>query len=107
MTYKNKGPNIHHNIFSDIVGKPINIPGSDFAQVHNNIFDQLGLTEYDGEMMGFFSSEALSTIAPGLATFINSSKFSFRDFSSLYRREVKSACRGRTLSNRTLFKCHT
>ncbi|MBW1715816.1 MAG: DEAD/DEAH box helicase family protein [Deltaproteobacteria bacterium] len=29
-------------------------------------------------MMGFFSSEALSTIAPGLAAFINSSKFSFR-----------------------------
>lgn len=28
--------------------------------------------------MGFFSSEALSTIAPGLAAFINSSKFSFR-----------------------------
>ena len=29
-------------------------------------------------MMGFFSSEALSTLAPGLATFINSSRFSFR-----------------------------
>lgn len=29
-------------------------------------------------MMGFFSSEALSTIAPGLAAFINSSRFSFR-----------------------------
>ena len=29
-------------------------------------------------MMGFFSSEALSTLAPGLAAFINSSKFSFR-----------------------------
>jgi len=29
-------------------------------------------------MMGFFSSEALSTLAPGLAAFINYSKFSFR-----------------------------
>ena len=29
-------------------------------------------------MMGFFSSEALSTLSPGLAAFINSSKFSFR-----------------------------
>jgi superfamily II DNA or RNA helicase/HKD family nuclease len=29
-------------------------------------------------MMGFFSSEALSTLAPGLAAFINCSKFSFR-----------------------------
>jgi superfamily II DNA or RNA helicase len=29
-------------------------------------------------MMGFFSSEALSELAPGLAAFINSSKFSFR-----------------------------
>ena len=29
-------------------------------------------------MMGFFSSEALSTIAPGLAAFVNSSKFNFR-----------------------------
>ena len=29
-------------------------------------------------MMGFFSSEALSAIAPGLAAFINNSKFSFR-----------------------------
>ena len=29
-------------------------------------------------MMGFFSSEALSTLAPGLAAFINSSRFSFR-----------------------------
>ena len=28
--------------------------------------------------MGFFSSEALSTLAPGLAAFINNSKFSFR-----------------------------
>ncbi len=29
-------------------------------------------------MMGFFSSEALSTLAPGLAAFINYSKFSYR-----------------------------
>jgi len=29
-------------------------------------------------MMGFFSSEALSALAPGLAAFINNSKFSFR-----------------------------
>ena len=29
-------------------------------------------------MMGFFSSEALSTLAPGIAAFINSSRFSFR-----------------------------
>ena len=29
-------------------------------------------------MMGFFSSEALSELAPGLAAFINSSEFSFR-----------------------------
>lgn len=29
-------------------------------------------------MMGFFSSEALSTLAPGLAAYINCSKFSFR-----------------------------
>ena len=29
-------------------------------------------------MMGFFSSEALSTLAPGLAAFINNSRFNFR-----------------------------
>ncbi len=37
-------------------------------------------------MMGFFSSEALSTLAPGLAAFINCSKFSFRLIISPYLR---------------------
>jgi superfamily II DNA or RNA helicase/HKD family nuclease len=36
------------------------------------------ITEKANCMMGFFSSEALSTLAPGLAAFINRSKYSFR-----------------------------
>jgi len=46
-------------------------------------------------MMGFFSSEALSTIAPGLAAFINSSKSSFRlIISPFLRPEDREAIEG-------------
>ena len=45
------------------------------------------LSEKADCMIGFFSSEALSALAPGLATYINYSKYSFRLIVSPFLRQ--------------------
>ena len=57
--------------------KPIYfLPNDPFSE--DVLIPAFHITEKVDCMMGFFSSVALSALAPGLATFINCSKFNFR-----------------------------
>jgi len=61
------------------------LPNEAFAE--EVLIPAFRLSEKADCMIGFFSSEALSTLAPGLATYINYSKYSFRLIVSPFLRQ--------------------